>query len=187
MLVDRELMDALAPKTDQLNADDLFGIESLVVTIRGPVTVKDGKLCIPLEEVKPYKPSKGMGRIIMSMFGGRESWPGKKLRLYRNPQVKFGGKEVGGIEISEASHIGREMTFAVTVSRGQKKPHKVRQLKEDVDPVHAVQVAFRQAVTEDEVKMAMENAASFTNDQKRRLADDYHTALKRIKDNASQE
>lgn len=180
--MDKELMAALAPKTDQLNADDLYGVESIVVTIKGPVTVKDGKLNIPLHEMKPYRPSKGMGRILMNLYGDRDNWIGKKLRLYRNPDVKFGGKAVGGIEIKQASNIDGEKNFIVTVARGKKKQHKVSTLVDDYDPVADIKVLFRQACNKDELDIAIEKAKSLSMSaaQKAIITDDYRQAVERI-------
>lgn len=183
--MDKDLLAALAPNTNQLNADDLISIASLVVTIKGPVTVGDGKLNIPLEEVKPYRPSKGMGRILASMYGDRENWIGKKLRIYRDPDVRFGKNKVGGLKISEASHISSAQTHMVTVARAKKEPHVINPLKEETDPVLSVQVKFRQAVTADELDKAVASAkdCGFSEQQKARLAEDYQAALKRIKEN----
>ena len=185
--MDKELMAALAPKTDQLNSDDLFGIESLAVTIKGPVTVLDGKLSIPLEEVKPYKPSKGMGRIIMAVFGERKNWPGEKLRLYRDPKVRYAGVEVGGIKISEASGVESETTFMVTLTRGKKIPHIVKPFKSNEDIIAPVMVAFRQAQTLGEIDDAKELTKGFDEEQKRLLITDYNDAVARVNQKKDEE
>jgi len=51
------------------------------------------------------------------------------MRLYRDPKVKFGGMEVGGIRISHASHIDGPKTFPLTATRGRKAPYTVKPLE----------------------------------------------------------
>ena len=182
--ISKEQMECTAPKTDQLNADNLRGINSVVVTVKGPCSRgNDGKMHIPLEECKPFKPATGQGRILTEIWGNWENWPGRKIRLYRDPDVTYGGVACGGIKISEISHINRKHTVPVRQNRNKVVMQDIHPIKEEVDPVIAVQVKFRQAVTEDEVKEAMSAAGGFTNQQKIRLTEDYKAAIERIKEN----
>jgi hypothetical protein len=54
---------------------------------------------------------------------------GRSLTLFRDDKVRFGAMEVGGIRISHMSHIEREITIALTATRGNKKPYTVRPLR----------------------------------------------------------
>lgn len=124
------LTQALAPKSDQLNADDL---------IPGPRTIKitgarigkdERQLRITLsfegDNGKPFKPCKTMARAMVLVWGitdenFAEQFVGKSIRVYRDPEVKFGDQgAVGGIRISHMSHIDSAKTVKLTVSQGKK-------------------------------------------------------------------
>jgi hypothetical protein len=63
----------------------------------------------------------------MVVAWGKESdaYAGHRLVLFRNPEIKFGGVKVGGIEIAAMSHIDEPLTFALTRSRGKREPFTV--------------------------------------------------------------
>jgi hypothetical protein len=113
-------------KSDQLNADDLIGnsktikitaVKVLDTDVQPVVISFDG------DNKKPYKPSKGMRRVLIQLWGAEsENFIGKKLTLYRDEDVKFGGSEVGGIRISHASGITEPTRVLETVSRGKRRP-----------------------------------------------------------------
>jgi len=60
-------------------------------------------------------------------------YAGRRLTLFRNPATKFGGMAVGGIEISAMSHIEKNLTLALTVTRGKRAAFIVKPLA-DVKP-----------------------------------------------------
>lgn len=51
------------------------------------------------------------------------------MTLYRDDSVSFGGIQVGGIRISHLSHIEKDLTLALTVSRASRKPYSVKRLE----------------------------------------------------------
>lgn len=121
-----DIIKTIEAKSDQLNADDLIG---------GPKTIKITEVKVLDSEIqpvsihfegdkgKPYKPSKGMRRALIQLWGGEsDNFIGKRIRLYRDDNVKFGGSEVGGIRISHASGIKEPVRFLETVSRGKRRP-----------------------------------------------------------------
>ena len=127
------LSSTIKAKSDQLNADDLIG---------GPITIeitrlsgREGDQPIAInykgDNDKPWYPCKSMRRVLVFAWGenGNE-YVGRKLTLYRDPKVKFGGLEVGGIRISHMSHIDRQITMALTASKANKKPFTVLPLIE---------------------------------------------------------
>jgi hypothetical protein len=128
-----DLSPTIVAKSDQLNADDLLG---------GPITIKirrvakadsDQPIAIFYEgdEGKPYLPCKSMRRVLVHVWGAKgESYVGKELTLFRDPKVKFGGIEVGGIRISHMTGITRETSMALTATRGSKKLYTVKPLKQ---------------------------------------------------------
>jgi hypothetical protein len=55
------------------------------------------------------------------------------MTLYRDPTVKFGGFETGGIRISHLSHIDKPTTMALTATRASRKPFTVQPLKMEAE------------------------------------------------------
>ena len=45
-----------------------------------------------------------------------------------NPDVKYAGKAVGGIQIEAVSHIDKPIKMALTVSRGKREPFTIQPL-----------------------------------------------------------
>lgn len=127
-----DLTESIAPKSDQLNADDLITGPRTYTIDRVTKGSTEQPFNIHLVENPghPYRPSKSMRRVLV-MAWGKESdeWPtGGRITLFRDPEVKFGREEVGGIKISHLSHLSRPMTIALTVTRGKREPHTVQPL-----------------------------------------------------------
>jgi hypothetical protein len=126
-----DLTALTAPKSDQINADDLIGTDR-TVTITG---IYRGNAEQPIEihlaECKPYRPGKSMARVLAACWGNNPAaWPkNARMTLYRDSDVMFGGVKVGGIRISHLSHIDRAMSVALTVTKGKKAMHTVQPLK----------------------------------------------------------
>ena len=127
-----DMREAIIPKSDQLNADDLIAGE-MTIKITG-VTVKGGQeqpvsISFEGDNGKPYKACKSMCRVMVAAWGPDSSkYVGRSMTLYRDPSVKWGGMAVGGIRISHMSHIDENMTMALTVTRANKKPSTVKVL-----------------------------------------------------------
>lgn len=126
-----DLTESIAPKSDQLNADDL---------ISGPVTVTIREVAkgnpeqpvdVHLVEFpgRAYRPSKSMRRVMVMAWGAEASaYGGHRVTLFRNPEITFGRDKVGGIEISHLSHIDKPLTVALTATRGKRKNFTVQPL-----------------------------------------------------------
>lgn len=128
------LLEAMKPKSDQLNADDLIG-GPITITITGVKIMlsADQKVVVSYQgdNGKPYKPSKGMFRLMAQMWGADEAlWIGKSLTLVRDPTVRFGADEVGGIRIAAASHIPGGQRYSVTMKKGVRKTVQPERLGE---------------------------------------------------------
>ena len=119
-----DVADALAPKSDQQNFTDYI-TGPRTVTITGAKVLPKGSeqpIILDLAEYpgRPYKPNKSMGRVMAKWWGGSsQMWVGRRLTLFGNPAVMWGGKERGGIEISHMSHIDGPKTMPLVVRRGQ--------------------------------------------------------------------
>ena len=132
-LTPEQIRNSILAKSDQLNADDL---------IAGPITVtvqsvRSGDKEQPVKIIidggrQPYKPCKGMRRILVQAWTDQgANWVGKRMTLYRNPDVQWGGVKVGGIQISHLSDLPEPvMTYTLTVSRSYKIPYVVKRLDE---------------------------------------------------------
>lgn len=134
------LAEALAPRSDQLNADDLIP-GPRVLKITGARIVKDGrdvKIVINFEgdNGKPWKPCKTMGRAMVMAWAitDEAQLAGKAVRVYRDPEVKFGDQgAVGGIRISHMSHIDKPVSVKLTVSQGKKGLYTFHPLVAEVE------------------------------------------------------
>jgi hypothetical protein len=72
-----------------------------------------------------------MRRVMVLAWGAEASaYAGRKLTLYRNPEITFGKDKVGGIEISHLSHLDKPLTVALTATRGRRKAFAVTPLIE---------------------------------------------------------
>jgi len=126
-----DLTESIAPRSDQINADDL---------ISGPVTVTvqevvqgtaEQPVDVRLVEFpgRAYRPSKSMRRVMVMAWGAEAStYAGRRITLFRNPEITFGRDKVGGIEISHLSHIEKPLTVALTATRGKRKNFTVAPL-----------------------------------------------------------
>lgn len=141
-----DMANTIIPKSDQTNSDDLTA---------GPRTIKITHVSANPESAeqpvsvsyegdngKPYKPCKSMRRVMVEAWGRDASqYVGRSMTIYKDPTVRFGGLEVGGIRISHMSHIDKDMTMALTATRAQRKPYTVRVLQAErapeIDPIDA--------------------------------------------------
>ena len=127
------------PKSDQQNFDDYGTSGPKTVTV---VEVVEGNaeqpVWIHLAEFpgRPYKPSKSMRRVLEFAWGkDTDVYHGRRMTLYGDPEVKFGGSKLGGIKISHLSHIDREKSLSLTETKGKRKPFVVKPLIETPAPV----------------------------------------------------
>ncbi len=126
-----DMTAVIVPKSDQVNADDLIS-GPRTIRIAG-VKVSPGSeqpVSIAIEgDSKVYRPCKSMARVMVAAWGADSSaYVGRSMTLYRDPKVKWGGMEVGGIRIAAMSDIEGPMTMALTETRAQRRPFTVRPL-----------------------------------------------------------
>jgi hypothetical protein len=126
------LTDSIAPRSDQLNADDLMaGPRTVTVTevTKGSAEQPVNVVTEEFGPARPYKPSKSMRRVIVSAWGlDSDTYVGQQMTLFRNPKIRFGKDEVGGIQISHLSGIEENLTVPLTVTRGKRAPFVVAPL-----------------------------------------------------------
>lgn len=128
-----DLSTTIAPKSDQLNADDLIGRPSLTIKVTKVSLCKEPEQPIAInfegDGGKPYKPGKSMRRVLVMVWGSDgNAYVGRSMRLFRDEKVLFGGQAVGGIRISHMSHIDKDVTMALTASKSNRRPFTVHPL-----------------------------------------------------------
>lgn len=126
-----DITETTAPRSDQQNFDD-YATASRTVTIS---EVRKGTAEQPVEihlvefPGRPFKPSKTVRRVLVQMWGPETSnYTGRRMTLYGDPTVKFGGQVVGGIRVSHLSHIEKRTTLQLTTTRGKRAPYVVEPL-----------------------------------------------------------
>ena len=130
-----DMTETIAPKSDQLNADDLIAGPRNVTVEKVTPGTPEQPVEIHLLEFpgRPFKPSKTVRRILVAAWGpDADAYSGRRMTLYRDATVRFGGQDVGGIRISHMSHIDKRMTLALTVTRGKRSPYVVEPLADAV-------------------------------------------------------
>jgi hypothetical protein len=127
-----DMSKVIIPKSDQINADDLL-TGPRTITIR-EVTIRPGtdqpvSIFFDGDNGKPYKCCKSMARVMVHAWGpDANKYVGRSMTLYRDPNVKWGGMQVGGIRISHMSNIDRELLLALTETKGKRAPFIVKPL-----------------------------------------------------------
>lgn len=124
------MISTVIPKSDQLNFDDFISGKGKIIEVTS-VVIKPGEQPCTIhykdDNGKPYKPNKSMCRVLFKSWGEDETkYVGRKIGLYGDPKVVFGGSEVGGILIANLSHIESPITVMLTKTKANKKPFIVR-------------------------------------------------------------
>lgn len=128
-----DISDTLKADSTQLNAVDFIGSGPRTYTVASVRVVNgDQPVNIRLAEDadgREYRPSKSMRRVLAACWGpDSDKWTGKRLTLYTDPSVKWGGKEIGGIKISHVSGIDKAKKVMLQESSTVRKPHTVEPL-----------------------------------------------------------
>lgn len=130
-----DMSQVIVPKSDQISADDFiagprnYTIEAVAITpgTEQPVQIK------LVGEQRAWKPCKSMSRVLVAGWGpDAKTYVGRAVTLYRDPKVKWGGMEVGGIRISHMSHIERDMLIQLTATKGKRAPCVIKPLIAEV-------------------------------------------------------
>lgn len=127
-----DMTASIEPRSDQWNADDLIAGPRTVTIERVTAGAAEQPFDFHLVETpgRAYRPSKGMRRVIVAAWGSDTTvYAGRQLTLYREPTIKFGKDEVGGIRISHLSHISRPVSLALTITRGKRDSFIVQPLE----------------------------------------------------------
>lgn len=156
-----DISDTLAPKSDQLDAVDLLGSPPRIFTVE---SVSRGSAEQPVEVhlaefPRVWRPGKSMRRVLAHLWGSDASkWTGRRVELFCDTEVVFGGEKVGGTRISRMSHIDGPKSVPIIIKKGRSGGYKVDPLPDVApDPTPAdlaaqVATALGDATTEAEVR-----------------------------------
>lgn len=143
-----DIGDTIEPRSDQLNAEDLLTGPRTVTITAVRKSNGDQPVDIVMAEFgpgRPFKPSKTVRRQLVLAWGRDAStYVGRRMTLYRDPDVRFGGEAVGGIRVSHLSDIPRPLTMSLTETRGKRKPHRVEPLP-DLSPLELLRAEWQTA------------------------------------------
>ena len=123
------------PRSDQWNADDFIG-GPRTFTVAGVKTGSaEQKYDIELVEGegRAWRPPLTVLRLLVAAWGDdAKVWVGRRVTLYRDPEISFGRDKVGGIRVSHMSHLpdGKELTENLTISRGKRDRFTVQPISE---------------------------------------------------------
>ena len=134
-----DITETLAPNSDQLDAVDLVhGARTFTITKVGKNASPDQPVNITLAEFpRVWRPGKSMRRVLAAGWGvDASAWVGRRVTLYCDPTVRFGGSEVGGTRISHMSDLpkGKALSVPLLVTRGKSAVFKVQPLTEAAPP-----------------------------------------------------
>lgn len=133
-----DITDALAPKSDQLDAIELITPRTFTIDTGSKLGRRDddGATVVDVRLVdfpRVWRPSKGMLDVIVTIWGtNAKEWAGHQVTLYNDPEVTFGKDKVGGVRISAMSGIDKTTTVQV---RGRGRG--ARKLPWRVEPIAA--------------------------------------------------
>lgn len=141
-----DISKALVAKSDCLNASDLTGapIVATIAAVRQGDAAKPVIVDLAGMDGRPWKPSKGMLRVIANGWGTESDvWVGRSVKLINNPEVIYAGEKVGGVEVIAMSHLDKPFTIPVRISQKKVKQHAVAVL---VEPATEPWIAQWQAI-----------------------------------------
>jgi hypothetical protein len=129
-----DISETLAPKSDQLDAVDLLGKPPRVFTIT-KVTRGNAEQPVDIhlaEFPRVWRPGKSMRRVLAACWGAdAEKWTGRRVELFCDEAVMFGGELVGGTRISRLSHISDPRSVPIIIKKGRSGGYKVAPLPDD--------------------------------------------------------
>lgn len=158
-----DISETLAPKSDQLDYEDLIqGARTFTIkgVSKGPSMEQPFNVTL-VEFDRPWRPAKSMRRVLAAAWGtDATAYVGRRVTLFGDATVKFGGQEVGGIRVSHLSHITEPLTVPLMVTRGKRAPFTVQPLAPVVDHAAALTAASSTGELQAAWAVAMKAGAS---------------------------
>jgi len=126
-----DITATLEAKSAQLNTDDLIaGAKTITITkISAGSAEQPVAVSFEGDGGKPWYPCKSMRRVLVAAWGADASrYVGRRVTLFRDPSVTYGGIQVGGIRVSHLSDMDGPLSIALTVTRQKRSLYKVQPL-----------------------------------------------------------
>ena len=154
-----DISDTIIANSDQLNADDLLGGPRTITITGASRGTPEQPLNLDIKEFpgKQFRPSKTVRRILVHVWGADAmEYVGKSLTIYRDPKVRWAGKEVGGIRVSHMSGIDKAVQLSLAESQGKSSSHTIAPLKVRYDeiPSSFIQKVRGGGLTDEELEKA---------------------------------
>lgn len=176
-----DISHLIAPKSDQLNTDDLLTGDR-TIRIREVKVLGAGKeqpiwIYFDGDNGKPWKPCKTMARLLADLWKSPDTstWVGKSVHLYADPDVTWAGAKVGGIRVRAVSHIQAPRQVAISESQKKRKLARIEVLSAEVSQMPNVPSPAKKWATSyiANVNKAPDLDAlnAFANDRAKKLAE----------------
>jgi hypothetical protein len=126
-----DIRSTLEAKSSQLNTDDLIAGPKTITITKVSAGSAEQPVAVSFEGDggKPWFPCKSMRRVLVAAWGADASqYVGRRVTLFRDPSVLYGGIAVGGIRVSHLSNLDGPLSIALTVTRQKRSPYKVQPL-----------------------------------------------------------
>jgi hypothetical protein len=126
-----DIAATLEAKSSQLNTDDLIAGPKTITITKVSAGSAEQPVAVSFEgdSGKPWYPCKIMRRVLVAAWGADASqYVGRRVTLFRDPGVTYGGIQVGGIRVSHLSDLDGPLSIALTVTRQKRSPYKVQPL-----------------------------------------------------------
>jgi hypothetical protein len=126
-----DITSTLEAKSNQLNTDDLIGGPRTITITKVSAGSTEQPVAVSFDgdQGKPWYPCKSMRRVLVAAWGADASqYVGRRVTLFRDPAVTYGGIQVGGIRVSHLSELDGPLSIALTVTRQKRAPYKVAPL-----------------------------------------------------------
>ena len=153
-----DISPTIVPNSAQINADDLTTAPRTVTVTKVEAGTAEQPVFIHVDGFpdKTYRPGKSMRRVLVIAWGKEASdYVGRSMTLYNDPTIRFGRDVTGGIRISHLSHIEKELTIPLTVTRGKREPFIVKPLTTPKPADH--EAALKNATTLPELQTAWQS------------------------------
>lgn len=131
-----DISETLAPASDQLDAIELVAGPRIFTVDRVTKGTAEQPVNVHFKDFpRPWRPSKGMRRVLAFCWGVDASqWGERRVELFLDPEVTFGKEKPGGTRIKRLSHIDGPKRIPLLVSRGKSATYVVDPLP-DSSPI----------------------------------------------------
>jgi hypothetical protein len=128
-----DMTESIAPKSDQLDAIDLLSGPRTFTIEKVTKHNADQPFNFHLKEFpRVWRPGLSMRRVIVFAWGGDTTkYAGKRVTLFCDTTVQFGGEAVGGTRISHMSGIDKPVRVPLLVKRGKSAIFTVQPLPDE--------------------------------------------------------